>query len=377
MEVFCRIEERLPEIKKAAVFAYTESGKHLKQKVSDFLLAQGFLIADPEMEPMDSLFYSCHLLVFIGACGIAVRKISPYVNSKLTDPAVIVMDENAEYIISLLSGHLGNANEWTRMLSDHLSGEAVITTATDVNEVFAIDDWAKENSYTIREPEMIRKISGALLFGQPVAVYLECLENEISEKMAEAIRLPKGLFLQMDKEQLRKEPLAIWIGFSRELNSEGRLCHLVPQDYVLGIGCRRGILLTDLKELITQTFFEYKLDIDRIGRIVSIDLKKEEIGLQRLSKELRVPFTTFLAEELREVKGDFSGSSFVYAQVGVDNVCERSACLGSGYGERILGKLSRDGMTLSVYRMRKDWRINVICSRHGTGGYRRDDHSGV
>ena len=94
-------------------------------------------------------FSSSDALIFVGACGIAVREIAPYVRDKRTDPAVVCIDERARFAISLLSGHIGGANALTAELAEALGATPVITTATDVNGRFSVDAWAAQNGWTI------------------------------------------------------------------------------------------------------------------------------------------------------------------------------------------------------------------------------------
>ena len=109
-------------------------------------------------------------LIYVGACGIAVRAISPYVESKVSDPAVVVVDEIGRYAIPILSGHLGGANELSRRMARVLSAEAVITTATDINGVFAIDEWTGYQDCAVENPEEIKGISSRLLEGGSITI---------------------------------------------------------------------------------------------------------------------------------------------------------------------------------------------------------------
>jgi cobalt-precorrin 5A hydrolase len=104
-------------------------------------------------------------------------------------------------------------------------------------------------------------------------------------------------------------------------------------------------------DLIKETFHRYELDIRRISRICSIDLKAEEEGILAAAKALQAEYITFSAEVLKKVPGEFAASDFVRQTVGVDNVCERSAALGSNYGSKRIPKVSGSGVTLSAYEM--------------------------
>ena len=115
-------------------------------------------------------FQPGNALIFVGAVGIAVRAIAPYVDSKLTDPAVGVVDEMGRFAIPILSGHLGGANKLAKKIEAVCGAVPVITTATDLHGLFAVDQWAKKQNCAILNPESIKKVSGALLAGRRVEI---------------------------------------------------------------------------------------------------------------------------------------------------------------------------------------------------------------
>ena len=125
-----------------------------KETFTDAILAQDFQAAD--------------LLVFVLATGIAVRKLAPLLRTKCTDPAVLVVSQDQRYVISLLSGHLGGANDWTRKIAAFLHAEPVITTATDLQGQLAFDEVAKNNHLAIENISVLKQISGALLNGKSI-----------------------------------------------------------------------------------------------------------------------------------------------------------------------------------------------------------------
>lgn len=278
-------------------------------------------------EEMEKLFFRMEALIFVGAAGIAVRAIAPHVTDKLRDPAVLVVDERAQFVIPLLSGHVGGANALARTLSARLAAAAVITTATDVNDVFSVDTYAKQQHLSIVEKDEIKHLSGALLSGEPIGALTPECGFLISSR-------PVG------------QP------FSHTL-------HLVPQDLVVGMGCRRGVPQESLYEFLSEEFRLRGWSLYRIRAIASVDIKKEEPGLAALAKRLGVPFLTYPAEMLMAQQGTFSSSEFVQNRVGADNVCERSALCaaiqegwlpeGSCFEDFCkLKKQAKAGMTLAV-----------------------------
>lgn len=248
--------------------------------------------------------------VFIGAIGIAVRLIAPYLDSKAKDPAVVVLDEAGHYVISVLSGHLGGANNLASDIGRLIGAEPVITTSTDVHGIFAVDTWSQRQGCEILEIDRIKYISGALLEGEPVGLVSDF---EISGK------LPAGLTPDVSGS------VGICVSLSEQKQPFEVTLHIVPSCVILGIGCRRGTAFEDLERFIFETLAENNISFKAVKALHSIDLKKEEPCLLRFSETHGMPFKTFSAVELMAVQGNFKGSAFVESITGVDNVCERSA----------------------------------------------------
>jgi len=279
-------------------------------------------------------------IVFIGACGIAVRAIAPYVRDKRTDPAVIVSDEAARFVIPLLSGHVGGANSLSLLLADGLGAEPVITTATDVNKKFAVDVFAKEHGLVIDDRKAVKEISAAVLSGEPVGFFSDFPVEE---------PLPQGLYRdRICKKNIR---ISFWKA-RREETEESHMLRLIPRCVALGIGCRRGTEKEKLHRAIEGVLGENGLDFRAVCAFSSIDLKSGEPGLCELSKELGVPFLTYTKEELEAVPGTYTESEFVRKTTGVGNVCERAAmaaCLEVSKKARILvNKHAADGVTVAA-----------------------------
>lgn len=291
-------------------------------------------------------------LVFVGACGIAVRAIAPYIRDKTVDPAVVVVDEKGKYAISLLSGHLGGANEITRIIAEIAGAEPVITTATDLNQRFAVDEWAKKNHLRIGDMKLAKEISAAILNGETVGVSGEFpIEGDLPEQ------------LQYVSEANRETTLSTGdypkIGFRISIHEgEGpfeKTLHLIPQTVTVGMGCRKGISLEAAEELLDKVLKEHRLSMKSIEKLCSIDIKKEEAALKQLADKLDVPLQVFSAEELQQLDGEFTPSEFVSQITGVDNVCERTAVLGNR-GELIIKKQARGGVTLAVAVRKEGYR---------------------
>lgn len=275
-------------------------------------------------------FPRANALLFIGAAGIAVRAVAPYVTAKTSDPAVLVLDEGGRYVIPILSGHIGGANALASRLAALLGAEAVITTATDINKVFAADTWAAGRGYHIHDPARIKTVSARLLSGERAGLW--------SSFPVEGA-LPEGLYPAPSREEAH-----LTIGVEKAENE--RALRLIPPVLVLGVGCRRGTEAAAIEELFKTLCDKEDLHPKAFGLVCSIDLKKDEPGLLEFCRGRGLPFQTFSAGELAGVPGDFTPSPFVEATTGVDNVCERSAALGGGMLR--VKKTAGGGVTMAV-----------------------------
>ena len=313
-------------------------------------------------------------LIFIGATGICVRAIAPYLKSKAEDPAVVVMDEDGRYAISLLSGHLGGANDLTLALSDLTGAQPVITTATDVNKRFAVDNWAKEQSLKIANLKGIKGVSSALLKGETVNIYSEFPINldRVALQPQSVQALPEGLFLMnpdFNFSTHREDGIAWAIDESKKQNraciiisikdfpekiragetfEAERILWLVPPCIYAGIGCRKGVSSETIQSFLEEVLREYGFNKAALAGLASIDLKAEEPGLLTLAKTLNLNFTTYSPGELKAVEGSPAQSDFVESITGVGNVCERAALLAGEGGSLLIKKQAKNGITVAL-----------------------------
>lgn len=284
-------------------------------------------------------------ILFIGACGIAVRAIAPFVKDKLSDSAVLVMDEKGKFLIPLLSGHLGGANELAYLISKRSGATPVITTATDVEGVFSVDVFAKKNGLMIGNREGIRDVSGRVLRGDEITITWEDA-MEVPGAESGGGKLPRGLrYVPFDA------PYAdVRIVTKRDVPKEAQTLLLVARECVLGMGCKKGKTFAELKEFLEE---KLSVDVEQICAIASIDLKAREEGLWELAQYYHMPLEFFAASRLEQVEGEFTRSEFVQKVTGADNVCERAAlCLSGPEGKLVQRKTADQGMTLAVAKRR-------------------------
>ena len=291
-------------------------------------------------------FAESDAIIFIGACGIAVRSIAPFVSSKKTDPAVVVIDEQGKFAISLLSGHIGGANELTEEISNLLHATPVITTATDINNKFAVDVFAKTNGCYISDMTMAKEISAALVNGNSVG---------FASDFPWVGEIPKELQLLDEEDETKEKPeMGIYVTNSYLKHPFVHTLYLVPKIITLGVGCKKDTPADTVEKVVRKACDELLIPSVSMELVASIDLKKEEQGILEYCKERNLPFETYSAEQLKEVEGSFAESKFVEETTGVDNVCERSAILGSSkHGEKsnlILRKYAEDCVTAALAR---------------------------
>lgn len=306
-------------------------------------------------------------IVFVGACGIAVRAIAPYVASKMHDPAVVCVDEAGTWAISLLSGHVGGANDLARSVARIVGATPVVTTATDVRGAFAIDEWAARQGLVIANPQLIKCVSATLLEGGHVGVHTgqqvsltgelpagfvreECAGDTDSASdtdSAGGIRKPCRAGAAPDSADASHVLHAhVHIGPELPRENDPDMLHLITRNAVVGVGCRRGCKPATLQDSVETALASLGLAPEAVSTLATIDLKAAEPAVVELAAKHGWFLRTFSAQALAAQGGDFASSEFVRAHVGVDNVCERAlACCGA---TRILDKQADQGTTVAV-----------------------------
>lgn len=271
------------------------------------------------------------LLVFIGATGIAVRALAPFLQGKDKDPAVLVIDEGGRFVISLLSGHLGGANAWAEDIASFLQATAVITTATEGRGVFSVDRYAGEKGFCLKPLSKIKTVS------------MKLLEEGF-------ITVSGDFSLSSPREELRivEKEGDVHLGYEKK-----QALQLIPPCLVLGIGCRRGTGADVLEAFFRSFMEEHSFHEEAVFHLASHELKREEEGLLQFAKRRKLPISFFSTEELLSVEGKFSSSDFVQSITGVDCVCERSAVAVGG--ELLVKKTAFQGMTLALSKIEKEY----------------------
>ena len=330
------------------VITFTAQGKALAERIAEGMPAVIYTkyhtdrdsagyVAEPLAAWAKEGFLAGDALLFIGAAGIAVRAIAGCIKDKLSDVPVLVMDMQGSHVIPILSGHYGGANELALELAGLTGAVPVITTATDQTGTFAADLYAKKLRMRIRNPKSLPYISGKSVAGDRLCMFVDPRSG---------ISVPEGV------EECGEEKDADIVVTLRPLSKNELMStdilYLTPVRIHAGIGCKRNAAPEQVEEYLLHMLKEKDLDIHTLADIASIDRKKEEPAICRLSEKLDLPFITYTAEELREVQGEFPESPFVEQTVGVGNVASRAAARAAGQGYRMLMyNAAESGVTLA------------------------------
>ena len=355
-------------MKRMGIASFTQRGGELAKRLGR--LFQGeyeLLFYEKKNNSLKEWCRNCFLegeaLIFVGACGIAVRTIAPFLQDKTRDPAVLVLDEAGQYVISLVSGHIGGANRLAMRIGEALGAQPVITTATDVNGKFAADVFARENGLEISSMKAAKEVSAAVLKGKRVYVFCDGkTEGELPRELT--------WWQERSGEAAGEEDALIWISPFLPPPFPGTVLHLIPRAAVLGLGCRKGREAKQIQKTAQQAARLAALSWKSLGRAASVDLKREEPGILEFCEKNGLPYETYSAEALASVPGAFSPSSFVKEITGIENVCERAALAAAGERARLVQKkYAENGVTAALAV--REWRVRFgkegLCSGNGTG----------
>ncbi|MBI4680065.1 MAG: precorrin-3B C(17)-methyltransferase [Nitrospirae bacterium] len=318
---------------KTVVFYITDNGLKLSQRLKG--LYPYARVLKFKSETVSELWDKSRGLIFIMATGIVVRTIAPLIKDKKTDPAIVVLSENGKFVISLLSGHGGGANEIVREIADFLGGEAVITTASDVNNLPSIDLWAEENKLIIEDHKMIPQISTQLLNNGALRVYSEI-----------EIKLPEE-FLKVNEPSYADVLITNKVHIRTKNPEPGTQIYLRPRNLVIGIGCNRGTSADEIEDVVTNILKENNLSSSSIRSIATIDKKGNEPGLITFARKHSFEMNTFTPDELNAVRGILRSES-AFKATGANAVAEPAALLASGTDKLLIPKQKIGNVTMAV-----------------------------
>lgn len=342
---------------KISLISFTQNGADLGYLISLFLREQGYetsafaageyakgikteSIQKPLKEWTKEQFEKTEGIIFVGAAGIAVRAIAPFVRDKCTDPAILVMDEKGKFVIPLLSGHMGGANELACKIASHLDTIPVITTATDINQKFAVDLFAQKNNLYGLRMDYAKAISAAILHGKEIGFVSDFpISDALPNRIVDQNNCDYGICITFNEQKSPFEKTLI----------------LIPQIITIGIGCRKGKTADEIQDVVLEVLGMHRISVHSIANVASIDLKKKEAGLLEFCSRWKLKLITYPTETMEKAPGIYSESDYVSSVTGVGNVCERAAVLGCGNGSLIQKKYAKNGITVGIAK--QDWSV--------------------
>ena len=315
---------------KIACLYFTSSGETIAERIvksSDYEVH--IYSKENYKSNLNDIFEHYNGIVFISSTGIAVRISAPFIKNKQIDPAIVVVDDLGRYSISLLSGHIGGANELTENIAGYLNNQAIITTASDGRGIEAIDMFAKRNNLFIESFEDAKKITSMMLGGEAIK-----LESEIEAKIG---------YSNIVKAH---EVGAIFVSSKLNINYDKPSCTLRPKNITVGLGCRRGKTKDEIISALRSTFSDNDLSINCIKQIATVDVKQDEVGIIDACKYLNCEMVVISRDDIKVVQDKFNKSTFVEGTIGVSSVCEPCAYISGG--ELIVGRTALNGITIAI-----------------------------
>ncbi len=365
---------------KTAIISVTEKGAHLGQQVKSLIAPtadcyekegkgsrQEAIYFSSMKDIIGDLFKDYDRLLCIMATGIVVRMIAPYIVHKSKDPAIVVMDELGKHVISLLSGHLGGANEWTTAIGMAVKADPVITTATDVNGLFAPDVFARQQDLQVDDFKSLIAVNAAIIGGKSVTYYVDkdlvrsdtyvqtlqtflgCISViEMIDVLSMTVTIDGAIAKHRYTTVLDDEPAVLIT--DKLVHTEPNVLVLRPKTYTIGIGCRRNTPKEYILEAIHESLGVYQLSPKSIKTAASVNVKADEVGLLAAMKELEWPIEFYDPQEMSEFieQAQLEESNFVKETIGVGNVCETTALLAAKSNKLIQPKTIFKKTTVAI-----------------------------
>ena len=348
-------------MEKTVVLAITKNGVKIGQKLKE-LFPDWIIFApakflnenndiswysEPTSEKIIELFKNSNALVCLFSLGAVIRLIAPYLKDKKTDPAVIVIDDKTNFVISVLSGHIGGANELTQEIAEKIGAVPVITTAADVNKTIAVDLVGREFNWKIDDESTVTKISAHMVNEEPIGIFQETGKKNWYKQ------LPKNVSVYDSLDDLKKSSSKAYLIISdkiidEDLNKESVIYR--PPSLVIGIGLHWDTSKNTIKDGIESCLKKFKLSSKSIAKLVSIKKPQDVQGLIDIGKEMRIPVEYVNREDLAEISAP-NPSDIVKAFEGTASVSEAAAIKVSG-GKLIVEKQKfPPNLTIAIARI--------------------------
>lgn len=322
----------------------TQQGKRIKNLLDDIRLDvytqekwadEETLVINKKLDEfIGSIFYKYDIILFIMSTGIVVRSIAKYIKSKTTDPGILVMDERGQFIISLLSGHLGGANKAAKLLADKIGGQLVITTASDVKGLIAVDTLAEELKCCISNMVGAKNVTALIVNDEIVQI-----KSDINIET----KLPNNIVTEGEAKGI------IFIT-NRIMNLDNKYeVQLIPKNIIIGVGCKSGLSSEAIINAVEEALVSLNIDNRSIKHFATVDVKKNEAGIFEAAKHYKTIVKIVDRKEIKTVENEFQCSEFVRKTIGVGAVCEPCAALTAIKGHFLMRKQAYNGITISIW----------------------------
>lgn len=352
---------------RCAIIAVSKEGTKLSNKIKnlmdfDIYVKEKYV----EFSPKNSIFYdkiseltakifnSYDAIIFVCAVGIVVRTVATHIKNKLTDPAVIVIDEKGKFVISLLSGHIGGANLLSKEIAKFIKGTPVITTATDVNELIAPDLIASILNLNVYPKSEILNINNSLLNGNKIEYFIDknLIHAEFYKNVLEKYNIDSKIVDMLDFD--KNKPIVF---ITNKIGNEKDILYLIPQKLIAGIGCKKGTSKELILSALTDATKKIGRDLSFINLIASSIVKQNERGILEAVDELKTKVKFFSNEKLQEKIDEYflQESEFVKQNIGVGNVSEAAALAAVKIGKFALNKTKYEKVTVALVWEELQW----------------------
>jgi cobalt-precorrin 5A hydrolase len=353
--------------RKTAVYALTARGLTLGQKIaagfSDScyrepdLFGPRRLLKNNEFRPFDGLgqcladnFANYNGHVVIGAIGLTVRLIAPLLKSKITDPAVVGLGQDGRFAVSLLSGHLGGANELTKKIACLTCGQAVVTTATDLSGKPALEVLARDNGFRVEHWANLAPVASALSEDEEVSVF------DPFTFFTPLLSPWQENFIDLNCPGRNSAGSGLWVDYRTKPNCPENFLVLRPLCLTVGLGCHRNTEIKEAADLFDRTFEEFSLASGSVRALATLNRRAEEKALLDLAEKLDVPLISYTPQELSLVSAP-NPSETVKKNIGVASVCEAAAILAARTGRLLVPKQKSQKATCAVALI--DWKSSA------------------
>lgn len=323
---------------RTALFYITKRGREIAQRIGT--LYPGATCTRVSPAAVKARWTKGADLVFVMASGIVVRTIAPLLKDKRTDPAVVVLDEAGEHVISLLSGHVGGANRLAREIAAHLLATPVITTASDVGGLPSVDLWAQEQDLEIED-------------WKKLAPVVTCFVEKGTLRLFSDVPLDvPPQFIRVDKPDTADLVVTNRVLPSSEV-PVGPVVVLRPRNLVAGVGCNSNTKEEEIEEALRSALHEAGFSFNSLRAIATVDKKGNEPGLRSCALKCALPLLLFSTDELNGVPG-VELSDAARKAIGAKAVAEPSAILGTNGGELLVRKRRTGNVTIALAQDRPE-----------------------